>query len=73
MPMPEKDFHIRFRDVASISLLFAALEKSFPLFRKGANESDVNKGGKGSEEKVFQTLKTFSTGFPQSPVDAEGQ
>lgn len=71
--MPKKDFHISFRDVASISLLFAALEKSFPLFRRSADGTVVNGSGKGMDEKVFQTLKAFSTGFPQPPVDVEGQ
>ena len=71
--MREKDFHIKFRDVASISLLFAALEKSFPLFRRADAERGVDAGGKGTGEKVFQTLKAFSTGFPQQPVDVEGQ
>ncbi len=71
--MNENNFHIRFRDVASISLLFAALEKSFPLFLSSIDEKVVDIGGKVADEKVFQTLWAFSTSFPQLPVDAEGQ
>jgi hypothetical protein len=71
--MPHKDFHMMFRDVASISLLVAAFENSFPLFLSQAPLPVVNPGGKLEEEKVFQILKAFSTSFPQMAVDAEGQ
>ena len=69
-PVP-KDFHMSFRDVASLSLLFAALEKSFPLFHDDKHETPVDDGGKERREKVFHALKAFSTSFPQPPVDAE--
>lgn len=58
-----------FRDVASVNLLFAALEKSFPLFLTAPCESAVEQGGKHEAERVFLTLKAFSTNFPQSAVD----
>lgn len=67
--MRQKDIHMRFRDVASVSLLFAALEKDFPLFRSVAVSKVVEDGGKESREKVFHALKTFSTSFPQVAVD----
>lgn len=69
--MADKDFHISFRDAASISLLFAALEKSFPLFRRFELVAAVDGGGKGMRQEVFQTLRAFSTGFPQYPVDVK--
>ena len=65
------DFHMRFRDFASISLLFAALEKSFPHFHGKSFHTAVDDGGKAKREKVFHALKAFSTSFPQSPVDEE--
>jgi hypothetical protein len=69
--MDNKHFHMRFRDVVSVNLLFAALEKNFPLFRSTASASSVNLGGKNEREKVFLTLKGFSTSFPQKPVDVK--
>lgn len=67
--MQENVIHMRFRDVASVSLLFAALENSFPLFRTEGCESTVDESGKEAREKVFLTLKAFSTNFPQTAVD----
>ncbi len=71
--MPNKDFHMNFRDVASISLLFAALEKSFPLFRRVGADAVVEDGGKETGEKVLRTLVVFSTSFPQKAVRQESQ
>ena len=67
--MEKNDIHMRFRDVASLSLLFAALEKNFPLFRSVPGEMVVERGGKADRERVFLTLKSFSTNFPQPAVD----
>lgn len=67
--MKDRDFHIRFRDVASVNLLFAALEKNLPHFRNDAANPSVERGGKDCREKVFLTLKEFSTNFPQIDVD----
>lgn len=69
--MSDKDIHMSFRDTVSISLLFAALEKSFPLFRRSADGRLVDVGGKEDREEVFRTLKDFSTSFPHPAVDAE--
>ena len=71
--MPEKDFHTNFRDIASISLLIAVLDKSFPLFRREDGQEIVDGGGKGDRTKVLQILKSFSTSFPQQPVDEKCQ
>jgi len=70
---PVNDFHMNSRDTASISLLFAALEKSFPLFLRHGRTEVVDGGGKMRERKVLQVSGAFSTSFPQIPVDAEGQ
>ena len=67
--MQENVIHMRFRDVASVNLLFAALENSFPLFRTGGCEKPVDESGKEWSEKVFLTLKAFSTNFPHITVD----
>lgn len=67
--MLEKDIHMRFRDVASVNLLFAALDRSFPLFRSVNETETVDSGGKEGAENVFLTLKAFSTNFPQASVD----
>lgn len=67
--MPENLIHMRFRDVASVNLLFAALDNGFPLFRTAACENVVDESGKDRQEKVFLTLKAFSTNFPQNAVD----
>jgi hypothetical protein len=69
----EKEIHMRFRDVASINLLFAALEKSFPLFQELDIKADVDDGGNHRANKVFHTLKKFSTDFPQTAVDVKNQ
>ena len=70
--MPENVIHMRFRDVASVNLLFAALENSFPLFRTAGCENAVDDSGKESKEKVFLALKAFSTNFPHKAVDGNG-
>jgi len=67
--MRENLIHMRFRDVASVNLLFAALDNSFPLFLTATCENAVDEGGKDRQEKVFLTLKAFSTNFPQNAVD----
>lgn len=67
--MQENVIHMRFRDVASVNLLFAALENRFPLFRTEGCETSVDDSGKESGEKVFLTLKAFSTNFPHNTVD----
>ena len=67
--MQENVIHMRFRDVVSVNLLFAALEKEFPLFRTVGCENLVDESGKDGREKVFRTLKAFSTNFPQNAVD----
>ena len=71
--MSQNDFHMKFRDVVSISLLFAALEKSFPLFLTTTGDGSVNSGGKNPNEKVIRTLMDFSTGFPQNVVQQESR
>lgn len=65
----QNDIHRRFRDVASINLLFAALGENYPLFQKDGCEKAVDNSGKNRREKVFLTLKSFSTNFPQKAVD----
>lgn len=70
--MQENVIHMRFRDVASVNLLFAALENRFPLFRTVGCEKPVYDSGKESREKVFLTLRTFSTNFPHNAVDENG-
>ena len=67
--MQENVIHMRFRDVVSVNLLFAALENSFPLFLTVGCESPVEASGKEIREKVFLTLKAFSTNFPHNAVD----
>jgi len=69
--MDTKHFHMRFRDVVSLNLLFAALEKNFPHFRSTAAARSVNLGGKENREQVFRILKGFSTSFPQKAVDVK--
>lgn len=68
-----KDIHTQFRDYASISLLIAAFEKSFPLFHSSIQETHVDEGGKLRDVEVFRKLQSFSTDFPQWPVDAKRQ
>ena len=70
--MKEDDIHIRFRDFASVNLLFAALERSFPLFLAGSCEKVVDESGKHDRERIFLTLKSFSTNFPHAAVDGKG-
>lgn len=67
--MDQKHIHMRFRDCLSVNLLFAALDKSFPLFRSVNEIGPVEDSGKEARERVFLTLKTFSTKFPQPAVD----
>ena len=69
--MPEKDIHMRFRDVASVNLLFAAIEKEFPHFRSVNSVDPVHEGGNSKREELFLTLRAFSTNFPQRSVDGE--
>lgn len=69
--MEDEYFHMRFRDVVSVNLLFAALDKSFPLFRSVGSNEVVESSGKTDRERVFLTLKEFSTSFPQNTVEAE--
>ena len=69
--MKRDDFHMTFRECVSLSLLFAALEKTYPHSHNAAGFLPVEGGGKETREKVFRTLKAFSTSFPQLPVDAE--
>ena len=71
--MQKKDFNLTLRAETLISLFIAALEKSFPLLLRSVDEKVVDGAGQGQREKVFQTLKAFSTSFPQRPVDVEGQ
>lgn len=71
--MKKQDFHKDFRDYASISLLFAAFEKSFPLFRQGDENQVVDMREKNGKEKVFLMLKKFSTDFPHSGVEVKSQ
>jgi hypothetical protein len=70
--MQENVIHMRFRDVASVNLLFAALENRFPLFRTVGCEKPVDDSGKERRETVFITLRTFSTNFPHNAVDENG-
>jgi hypothetical protein len=67
--MPHNNVHMRFRDVVSVNLLFAALEKNFPLFLSMPDPKTVDDGGNASRENVFHALKDFSTNFPQSAVE----
>lgn len=67
--MKKRDIHIRFRDVVSVNLLFAALEKEIPHFRRETENPSVESSGKDPREKVFLTLKEFSTNFPQRDVE----
>jgi hypothetical protein len=67
--MEDRVIHMRFRDVAPLSLLFAAVEKSYPHFLSTAANSLVDDGGKADDREVFRTLHAFSTAFPHEPVD----
>ncbi|MER3429703.1 MAG: hypothetical protein C4325_04790 [Blastocatellia bacterium] len=67
--MKKQDIHIRFRDFASVNLLFALLEKNVPHFGNESENSPVETSGKDFREKIFLTLKEFSTNFPQIDVD----
>lgn len=69
--MHREDFHMTFRECVSLSLLFAAIEKTYPHSHSAGEVPPVDGGGKETREKVFRTLKAFSTSFPQLPVDAE--
>jgi hypothetical protein len=64
---------MKFRDVASVNLLFAALEKTYPLFLTAGSEAAVDNGGNPERDRVFHTLREFSTRFPHMPVDGNGQ
>ncbi len=69
--MDDQTFHMRFRDVVSVNLLFAALEKTFPLFLRVGGNHSVDVSGKADREQVFRKLQEFSTSFPQNVVEAE--
>ena len=69
--MDDQAFHMRFRDVVSVNLLFAALKKTFPLFLGIGGNQSVDGSGKTDRELVFRKLQEFSTSFPQNPVEAE--
>ncbi len=69
--MDDQAFHMRFRDVVSVNLLFAALEKKFPLFLNVTGNQSVDGSGKTEREQVFRKLQEFSTSFPQNAVEAE--
>lgn len=71
--MLQKEIHMRFRDVASISLLFAAFERNNPHFLKTHDEAVVEDGGKDGLERVFHILNTISTSFPHFGVDENSQ
>ncbi|HMO79844.1 MAG TPA: hypothetical protein PKD24_03555 [Pyrinomonadaceae bacterium] len=71
--MEKEDIHMGFRDVASVSLLFAALERIFPHFLSHNTKSDVDSVGKVEADKVFRILRDFSTTFPQTSVDNKNQ
>ncbi len=71
--MKTKDIHMKFRDVVSVNLLFAALEKSYPLFLRAGSDIGVERGGNPERDRVFHILREFSTSFPHSPVDGNGQ
>jgi len=53
--------------------MFAALEKSFPLFRSFDEKGLVDGGGKERPHQVFQDQGLFSTNYPQSAVGGKGQ
>lgn len=69
--MDDQAFHMRFRDVVSVNLLFVALEKKFPLFLSVGGNQSVDASGKTDREQVFRKLQEFSTSFPQNIVEAE--
>lgn len=71
--MLQKEIHMRFRDVASISLLFAALEINNPHFLKSGEDEVVEGGGKEGIQRVFQVLDSISTSFPHFGVDENTQ
>jgi len=64
--MSQKDFHMSFKDCVSLSLLTAAFEKSFPHFPRNPETEPVDSCPTLTSEKVFRTLKDFSTGFPHN-------
>ena len=55
------------------SIVFAALEKSFPLFRRFEKKGLVDGGGKEWRHQVFQDQDPFSTSYPQLAVGVKGQ
>lgn len=71
--MTQKDIHTNFREFVPLSLLFAAFEKSFPHFHLAGGSGRVDAVENKGREKVFLTLKAFSTSFPQTVVDTEKQ
>lgn len=71
--MQRKDIHMRFRDIASVSLLFAAFERKYPHFRNSDDGQLVENGGKVGGEEVFRILREISTSFPHSHVEGNDQ
>lgn len=71
--MQPKEIHMRFRDIASVSLLFAALERSYPHFRPNYGDVVVEGGGKEGQEDVFRILREISTSFPHRGVERNVQ
>ena len=69
----QKFFNKRFRDVASVSLLFAALEKRFPLSHRQQDPPPVENRGKVDHDRAFSVLRDFSTRFPHTDVEQESQ
>ena len=68
-----KDIHMKFRDVISVSLLFAALEKKFPLLHSEAAGQPVDSVEKTERIGVFHTIRNFSTSFPHFSAEEKGQ
>lgn len=68
-----EDIHMKFRDVISVSLLFAALEKNFPLLHSEAAGQPVDSVEKTERIDVFHTIRNFSTSFPHFSAEEKGQ
>ncbi|HMS09557.1 MAG TPA: hypothetical protein PKE66_08745 [Pyrinomonadaceae bacterium] len=68
-----EDIHMKFRDVVSVSLLFAALEKDFPLLHSESSEQPVDSVEKTDRTGVFHAIRNFSTSFPHFSAEERGQ
>jgi len=68
-----EDIHMKFRDVVSVNLLFAALEKDFPLLHSNPPEQVVDAVEIAGRERVFNTIREFSTSFPHFSTAKEPQ